>query len=116
MSATTETTVNRLCELRSLLVELFILEANPDRWPMQPSKEAKLDRLRVMRNAEATGRLAMRAFQLTELVDLANVTAGMTAEEKLAKREAVDRDIEETDRRAMALLRRSGIKGIKVVD
>jgi hypothetical protein len=58
---------DRLATLREQLIELFLAESNPAKWPGDKTAAERGDRFWTKRNAEATGRLAVRAFQLHAL-------------------------------------------------
>lgn len=63
-----EPKLTRMAKLRDDLVGVFLDEARPDGWPSAETMQGRGDRLWLKRNAEATGRLAVRASQLIALL------------------------------------------------
>lgn len=64
----TRTTADRLASLRDELIEVFLVEGDPKAWPGNATPGERGDRYWYKKNAEAVGRLAIRAFQLAALV------------------------------------------------
>ncbi len=86
------------------MIDLFLEESDPRKWPGDKTPADRGDRFWFKRNAEATGRIAMRAMQLLEpAIGASTVTTPEEEDERAAKRA---RDIERLHRDGIAILGR----------
>lgn len=94
------------------LIDLFLKESDQAKWPGDKTPADRGDRFWFKRNAEATGRLAMRALQLLEPA----VGAGenLTPEEREDVRQSRDEEARRLTEQGIAILdrtrKRRGVK------
>lgn len=85
------------------LVELFLEESNPKAWPGDKTAQDRGDRFWHKKNAEATGRLAMRALALI-VFDVSDKE--LEGDELEAHRAAMEEEARKLSRQGIAMLNR----------
>ena len=89
------------------LIDLFLKESDQSKWPGDKTPADRGDRFWFKRNAEATGRLAMRAYQLLEPAVGGGAAVMPDEDERAAARE---KQIERLNREGIAILDRQKAK------
>lgn len=109
-----KTPLTRMMALRDELVRLFLEEAEPNGWPSNETQQGRGDRLALKKNAEATGRLAARAFELCARLALVQPFGKPSDQPDIDARE---HEIERLNDEAMRILERHRARqgGLSVV-